>query len=37
MSIFEGPFRSRDKPKNALNGSRYSFFFGSTTSKQTCE
>ena len=32
MSIFEGLFRSRDKPKNALNGSRYSFFFGSTTS-----
>jgi len=25
-------FRSRDKPQNSLNGSRYSFFFGGTTS-----
>jgi len=32
MSIFEGLFRSRDKPKNTLNGSRYNFFFGNTTS-----
>ena len=24
-------FHSRDKPKNSLNGSRYSFFFGGTT------
>ena len=32
MSIFTGLFRSRDKPKDSLNGSRYSFFFGGTTS-----
>ena len=25
-------FRSRDKPKDSLNGSRYSFFFGGTSS-----
>ena len=30
MSIFTSLFRSRDKPKNSLNGSRYDFFFGST-------
>lgn len=32
MSLFSGLFRSRDKPRNALNGSNYSFFFGSTDS-----
>jgi len=32
MSIFSGMFHSRDKPRDSLNGSRYSFFFGSTTS-----
>lgn len=32
MSIFKGIFKARDKPKNSLNSSRYSFFFGSTTS-----
>jgi HK97 family phage portal protein len=32
MSIFSGLFRSRDKPQNSLNGSRYSFFFGGTSS-----
>lgn len=31
MSIFSGLFRSRDKPRNTLNGSRYNFFFGNTT------
>ncbi len=31
MGIFSGLFHSRDKPKNSLNGSRYSFFFGGTT------
>jgi HK97 family phage portal protein len=32
MSIFSGLFHSRDTPKNSLNGSRYSFFFGGTCS-----
>lgn len=32
MSIFSGLFRSRDKPRDALHGNRYSFFFGGTTS-----
>ncbi|MBQ3268351.1 MAG: phage portal protein [Clostridia bacterium] len=32
MNIFTGLFRSRDKPRNALNGGNYSFFFGSTDS-----
>lgn len=32
MSIFTGLFRSRDKPRDALHGNRYSFFFGGTTS-----
>ena len=32
MSIFNGLFRSRDKPKNRTAGSNYSFFFGGTTS-----
>ena len=32
MSIFSEMFHSRDKPRDSLNGSRYSFFFGSTTS-----
>ena len=31
MSIFKGLFLSRDKPKGALGGSRYSFFFGGTS------
>jgi HK97 family phage portal protein len=31
MGILQGIFRSRDKPKDSLGGSRYSFFFGSTT------
>jgi phage portal protein BeeE len=31
MNIFSGLFRSRDKPRNTLNGSRYNFFFGNTT------
>lgn len=32
MSVFEGLFKSRDKPTNATNGSAYRFFFGNTSS-----
>ena len=32
MNPFRSLFRSRDKPKDNLSGSRYSFFFGGTTS-----
>ena len=32
MSIFDGLFRSRDKPQNRTSGSAYSFYFGGTTS-----
>ncbi len=35
MAIFNRIFKARDKPKNALPGSTYSFFFGSTTSGKT--
>jgi len=31
MGIIQGIFKARDKPKNSLSGSRYSFFFGGTT------
>ena len=31
MGILQGIFKARDKPKDSLNGSRYSFFFGGTT------
>lgn len=31
MNILQGIFKARDKPKNALGGSRYSFFFGNTS------
>ena len=31
MGILQGIFKARDKPKDSLGGSRYSFFFGSTT------
>jgi len=31
MGILQGIFKARDKPKNALVGSRYSFFFGNTS------
>ncbi len=31
MGILQDLFRSRDKPKNALSGSRYSFFYGNTS------
>jgi len=31
MGILQGIFKARDKPKNALGGSPYSFFFGSTS------
>ncbi|HPX00405.1 MAG TPA: phage portal protein [Sedimentibacter sp.] len=31
MGILKGIFKARDKPKDALGGSRYSFFFGGTT------
>ncbi|MCX7780613.1 MAG: phage portal protein [Negativicutes bacterium] len=32
MGIFKGIFKARDKPKDTLGGSRYNFFFGSTSS-----
>jgi phage portal protein BeeE len=32
MNKFTSLFHPRDKPQNSLNGSRYSFFFGGTTS-----
>lgn len=32
MSIFQGIFKARDKPKDTIGGSRYNFFFGSTSS-----
>jgi HK97 family phage portal protein len=32
MNIFQGIFKARDKPKDTLGGSRYNFFFGSTSS-----
>lgn len=35
MNIFSGLFRSRDKPQNSLNGSRYFFWFGHTTAGKT--
>jgi len=31
VGILQGIFKARDKPKDALGGSRYSFFFGSTS------
>ena len=31
IPIFNRFFKSRDKPQNNISGSRYSFFFGSTT------
>ena len=31
MGILQVIFKARDKPKNALGGSRYSFFFGNTS------
>ena len=35
MSVFERFFKARDKPKNYLNNSQFSFFFGSTASGKT--
>ncbi|MDD4019653.1 MAG: phage portal protein [Kiritimatiellae bacterium] len=35
MSIINRIFKARDKPKNQLPGSTYSFFFGSTSSGKT--
>ena len=32
MTVFGRLFKARDKPRNALNGSGYSFFFGNTAS-----
>ena len=32
MGLLNSIFHSRDKPKDSLNGSRYSFFFGGTSS-----
>ncbi|MHB1154894.1 MAG: phage portal protein, partial [Eubacteriales bacterium] len=31
MGLFQGIFKARDKPKDTLGSSRYSFFFGGTT------
>ena len=31
MGILQGIFKARDKPKDSLGGSHYSFFFGGTT------
>ncbi len=31
VGILQGIFKARDKPKDSLSGSRYSFFFGGTT------
>ena len=31
MKIFQNLFKARDKPKDTLGGSRYNFFFGSTS------
>jgi phage portal protein BeeE len=31
MGILQSIFKARDKPKDALGGSRYSFFFGGST------
>ena len=35
MGLFDGLFRSRDKPENRTAGSTYSFFMGGTTSGKT--
>ena len=35
MGILKGIFKARDKPKDTLGGSRYSFFFGGTTAGKT--
>jgi len=35
MPLLDRIFKARDKPKNMLPGSTYSFFFGSTTSGKT--
>jgi hypothetical protein len=35
MSIINRIIKARDKPKNTLPGSTYSFFFGSTSSGKT--
>ena len=32
MNPFRYLFRSRDKPKDSLNGNRYNFLFGGTSS-----
>jgi len=35
MGILQGIFKARDKPKDSLGVSRYSFFFGGTTAGKT--
>lgn len=35
MGILQGIFKARDKPKDSLGYSRYSFFFGGTTAGKT--
>ena len=32
VGILTGLFKSRDKPKNSINGSSYRFLFGGSTS-----
>jgi len=34
MGILQGIFKARDKPQDTLGGSRYSFFFGSTSANK---
>ena len=34
MNPLSALFHSRNKPKDSLNGSRYSFFFGGTSSRK---
>ena len=35
MNVFGKLFKARDKPRNALNGSGYSFLFGNTVAGKT--
>ena len=35
MSVIGKLFKARDKPRNSLNGSGYSFLFGNTVASKT--
>ena len=35
MNVFGKLFKARDKPRNLLNGSGYSFLFGNTVAGKT--